>query len=84
MQTKMYIQKKPQCIKLGKEKIRYMIMHEIAPHFRKQLVNEVSAASFFVALFDKSMNKISQKGQMDINVRYVKGNSVHPRYLTKA
>ena len=71
-----------QGMKLGKDKIRYMITHGIAPYFRKQLVNEVSAASFFVALFDESMNKISQKGQMDINVRYVRGNGVHTRYLT--
>lgn len=36
----------------------------------------------FTFSFDESLNKIAQKGQMDVIVRYWKDNQVHTRYLT--
>ena len=68
-------------MKLGKDKIRYMITHGIAPYFRKLLVEDINAAPNYVAMFDESMNKISQKGQMDIAVRYVREYRVQTRYF---
>ena len=71
-----------QGMRLGKDKLRYNITHGIAPYFRQQLISDLTAAHYFVVLFDESMNKISQKGQMDIYIRYLKAEKVLTRYLT--
>ena len=71
-----------QGMKLGKDKLRYTITHGIAPYFRQLLISDLSAAKFFVVLFDESMNKISQKGQMDIYVRYLRNDQVLTRFFT--
>ena len=52
----------------GERKTAYMSCFDIAEHIKTMLLQEVT--SFFVVLFDESLNKKSQAKQMDIHVRY--------------
>ncbi|XP_062541413.1 uncharacterized protein LOC134209440 [Armigeres subalbatus] len=71
-------------LQLKKDKIAYMIMYGIAPYFKVELVDQINECDFFVAGFDESLNKVTKKQQMDINIRYWDklSNSVITRYLT--
>ncbi|XP_021701533.1 uncharacterized protein LOC110676754 [Aedes aegypti] len=71
-------------LQLKKDKIAYVVMYGIAPYFKAELVDRVNQCDFFVAGFDESMNKVTKKQQMDINIRYwdKDTNSVTARYFT--
>lgn len=71
-------------MQLKKDKIGYVIMFGIAPFFNKALINNLKDVSFIVVGFDKSLNKITKRQQMDINVRFwdMKKEEVVTRYLT--
>ncbi|XP_049522642.1 uncharacterized protein LOC125945108 [Dermacentor silvarum] len=71
-------------MQLGKDKVGYTIVHGLAPFFRESLVSEVSQASHLVVAFDESLNKVAQKEQMDVLVRFWSDaeESVKTRYLT--
>lgn len=71
-----------QGIKLGKSKAQYLTVYGIAPYFQKLLLEELGNSRFVVVAFDESLNKVSQKGQMDIHVRFWRENKVESRYLT--
>lgn len=66
----------------AKDKIRYMINHGIAPYYEEHLLKKIDKCDFFVALFDESLNKIAQKGQMDIHIRFLDDQNIKTRYLT--
>ena len=68
---------------LGRGKMMYSIVFGIAPFFKNELMKDVCMCDYFVIGFDESLNKISQKQQMDLNIRYwcTKESMVKTRYL---
>nr|XP_050024822.2 uncharacterized protein LOC126519248 [Dermacentor andersoni] len=71
-------------VQLGKDKVGYTIVYGLAPFFRESLVSELNQASYLVLAFDESLNKLAQKEQMDVLVRFWSDaeGSVKTRYLT--
>ncbi|KAH8040727.1 hypothetical protein HPB51_012042 [Rhipicephalus microplus] len=70
---------------LGKDKVGYTICHGIAAYFRKNLLSSLAGVPFLVVSFDESLNKVSQKLQMDVLVRYwddTTDGTVKTQYLT--
>lgn len=70
---------------LGKDKVGYTICHGIAPYFRQKLLSSFSGVPFLVVSFDESLNKVTQKQQMDVLVRYWDDTTdgiVKTQYLT--
>lgn len=67
---------------LSKDKIRYTIIHGLAPYFSKELSSAVQQCEVYVLLFDESLNKVVQRGQMDIHVRFSSEKCIVTRYLT--
>lgn len=69
-------------LKLHKTKISYTILYGLAPYFHGELLEMCSQCEHFVAGFDESLNKICQKGQMDVMIRFWsdKDNEVCTRY----
>lgn len=73
-------------MQLGRDKMMYYLVFGIAPFFKEILLKDISLCDRFVIGFDESLNKISQRQQMDLNVRYWcgKDNEVKTRYLNSA
>lgn len=73
-------------IRLKRTKIGYSLMYGIAPYFKNQLILNVLKCNFFSVGFDESLNKVSQKTQMDINIRFwcTERDYVCTRYFTSA
>lgn len=57
-------------MRLGSNKLKYLTVFGLAPYFDEELVEQVLKCNYFVACFDESLNRISQRGQMDIIVRF--------------
>jgi hypothetical protein len=73
-------------ITMGRTKLSYMICHGLAPYFHDQLVENVNLCDEYVICFDEALNTVSQRGQMDLVVRYwnTTKNCVVTQYLTSA
>ncbi|XP_063230592.1 uncharacterized protein LOC134535429 [Bacillus rossius redtenbacheri] len=73
-----------QKMELQRSKIGYLINHGIAPYFEKELKELVKKSSEIVIGFDESLNKVVQREQMDIHVRFwdEELNMVQSRYFT--
>lgn len=71
-------------MQLKKDKIGYVILFGIAPFFNKILIDNLNNVPFIVVGFDESLNKITKRQQMDINVRFWDDTKeeVITRYLT--
>ncbi|XP_055551549.1 uncharacterized protein LOC129733946 [Wyeomyia smithii] len=71
---------------LGRTKIGYLITYGLAPYFSQKILGVLTQLSEFVVGFDESLNKIAQKQQMDIVVRYwcTQKNEVVSRYVGSA
>lgn len=69
---------------MGKDKCAYVVTYGLGPFFKQQLVDVVTSCSFYAISFDESLNKVAQKGQMDIVVRFWSetNQEVATRYLT--
>ena len=69
---------------LSPAKAAYTIVHGLAPYFSEALVLALQECPFFVACFDEALNKVAQKGQMDIVIRFwdCSVKQVSTRYLT--
>jgi len=69
---------------LSPAKVAYTIVHGLAPYFSDNLQKSLQDCTFVVVCFDEALNKIAQRGQMDIVVRFWDdcGNIVVTRYLT--
>lgn len=52
----------------GERKTSYLAVFGISEYFKQDLLKEIR--SFYSVLFDESLNKSTQKKQMDIHVRY--------------
>ena len=73
-------------MQLGKTKVSYFIVHGIAPYYQIQLKKMCFNCSQYVVGFDESFNKIAQRGQMDISIRFWDSDSGEAvtRYYTSA
>ena len=54
----------------GERKTSYMCCFGIAEHIKNTLIQEIN--SYFVIMFDESLNKTTQAKQMEMHVRYWK------------
>ena len=52
----------------GKIKWSYILCHAIAPFVKETLLNELKEVPYYTTLLDEWYNKISKKGQMDLQV----------------
>jgi hypothetical protein len=59
-----------QQISLGRTKFSYYLTFGLAPYFADLLFRQVKNAPEYVVIFDESLNKVVQKSQMDILVRF--------------
>ena len=73
-------------MRLQRTKIAYTIVFGLAPYFFRELQNMCSACDYIVIGFDESLNKVAQKGQMDVFVRFWndENNRVCTRYYGSA
>lgn len=55
---------------MGKTKASYLINHGLAPYFQEMLQKEIRQCADYVVSFDESLNKVVQRGQMDLCVRF--------------
>jgi len=71
-------------MKLGKDNVSYSITYGLAPHLKTALREVVQKCEYFVVGFDESLNRVAQKQQMDIGLRYwdEETNRVKGRYFT--
>lgn len=71
---------------LGRDKMTYILIFGIVPFIKDHLMKELLMCEHVVIGFDESLNKVSQKQQMDLNVRYwsSSSNEVKTRYLNSA
>jgi len=73
-------------ITLGSTKLSYVITHGLATYFHSDLTKTLNSCSEYVVCFDEALNKVAQRGQMDIVVRFWdnKTQLVTARYFTSA
>ena len=73
-----------QTFSVGKDKLSYFINHGIAPVLEEKLHKDILASQIFAVSYDESLNKIAQKTQMDIHIRYIdhETNLTKTSYLT--
>jgi hypothetical protein len=73
-----------QKLHLHKDKVGYMFTFGIGPYFQTELSKYLQTLDFYTLSFDESLNKVTQKSQMDFIVRYWDNalNIVQCRYLT--
>jgi hypothetical protein len=55
---------------LSPAKVAYTIVHGLAPYFSDNLLQALQECTYFVACFDEALNKVAQRGQMDIIIRF--------------
>lgn len=73
-------------ITVGSTKLSYYITYGLSPYFHNQLLRAVSGCEKFVICFDEAFNRISQRGQMDVCIRFwdANSNTVLSRYFGSA
>lgn len=73
-------------MQLQRDKLGYLTTYGLAPYFNDQLRSTINSCEHFVLGFDESLNKVAQRQQMDINVRFWNSatEEVNTRYLTSA
>ena len=73
-------------MRLQKDKIGYMINYGLAPYFLREFQENCKKYDFLVLGFDESLNKIVQKGQMDVFIRFFdpETNQVCTRYYNSS
>lgn len=69
---------------LARTKVGYTIVHGIAPFLEEHLRGEVCQSQCFSISFDEALNSISQRGQMDLYVRFWLANKVVARYFSSS
>lgn len=69
-------------MELKKDKVAYMCNFGLGPYFQNELSNVLKKCELISISFDESLNKVAQKGQMDIYVRYWNSKKAETRYLT--
>lgn len=73
-------------LKLQRTKLSYIITHGLARYFKNEFEDELSKCNYYTIAFDESLNKVSQKEQMDVYIRYWNNstNEVSSRYYSSA
>lgn len=64
-------------------KCAYLICFGLAPYFTDKLIEQIRRSDAYVVSFDECLNKVSQRGQMDIVIRFwnLDAGKVATRYL---
>ena len=55
---------------LSRTKCTYLINFGVAPYFRQELINSIKTSPHFAVSFDKSLNRVLQDDQIDIQIRF--------------
>ncbi|XP_062564961.1 uncharacterized protein LOC134227461 [Armigeres subalbatus] len=73
-------------MEMGRTKVGYLLTYGIAPYYTKELMSALEECVEFAIGFDETLNKISQRQQMDIGVRFWNriSGQVESRYLGSA
>ena len=58
------------CFKMGQKKLKYVVNHGPYLYFREDLHHSVNKSLFITIMFDESLNKIDQKGEIDVFVHF--------------
>jgi len=68
---------------MSETKTIYTITHGLASNFKENLDNDIEKCPAYIACYDEALNKISQRGQMDIVIHYWSDdtNQVATRYF---
>ena len=66
--------------KMQKDKVSYVITYGLGPFFQEELTQYVSKCKYYAISFDESLNKIAQKGQMDIVCRFWRDEHIETLY----
>lgn len=71
---------------IGSTKLSYYITYGLAPYYHNQLLRQCLKCERVVVCFDEAFNKVAQRGQMDVCIRYWNddSNSVSSRYFGSA
>jgi hypothetical protein len=71
-------------LSVGRTKISYIISFGLAPYLHQALIDNVKQSEEITVCFDEALNKIAQRGQMDVHIRYwdADKHAVMSRYLT--
>jgi len=71
---------------IGSTKMAYKILYGLAPYFHSTLLTNIQKCPKIVVCFDEAMNRIAQRGQMDVVIRYWDDNAkaVSARYFGSA
>ncbi|XP_041668456.1 uncharacterized protein LOC121526132 isoform X4 [Cheilinus undulatus] len=64
----------------GKDKTAYITCFGLAPFIKNELICSVNK-SFFVLMFDETLNHATKNKQPDVHIRYCVGDQVHSCYL---
>ena len=70
-------------MKIASTKMAYLINYGLATFFRERLQDVLAKADLFVICFDESLNKVAQRGQMDLAVRYYMKNEDKEEVVTQ-
>lgn len=73
-------------LKLQRNKLTYLIVYGLSKFFKNKLLDDIQKSHSYTVSFDESLNKISQKTQMDVIIRYwsQKNGQVVDSYLSSA
>jgi len=73
-------------MKLQRTKLTYTIVHGLARFFMTELIDIIKRVSCFTISFDESLNKIAEKEQLDVYIRFWddNANEVSCRYYNSA
>ena len=67
---------------LSRTKCNYILIFGLAPFFKAILLIEIKKSPYFITIFDESLNKKLQRGQMDILIRFWdEENKVDTKYF---
>lgn len=55
---------------MAKDKLGYVVTFGLSPHFQKEILTRVHQSKEFSISFDEALNKIVQRGQQDLWIRY--------------
>ena len=69
---------------MSKDKVSCFVLYGIALVFKEELITTVNKLRFYLIGFDKSLNRMLQDNQMDINVRFwdSEKSQAEARFLT--
>ena len=73
-------------LEMGRTKLAYLITFGLAPYFTNEIFKQLDVCSEIVIGFDETLNKVSQRQQMDVSVRFWNENKeqVECRYIGSA